>query len=82
MSTGTLTLKPCFSYPPQTHQGINACRGVLEGQEDLERFFVNNNGLSASATHAIVEILTFRTPTKLKVLHFFNNMSGTSPLTE
>jgi hypothetical protein len=49
---------------------------VLEGQEELERFFVNNNGLSSAATHAIVEILTFRTPTKLRVLHFFNNMSG------
>jgi hypothetical protein len=26
---------------------------------------------------AVVEILTFRTPTNLRVLHFFNNMSGT-----
>lgn len=30
-----------------------------------------------STTHqAVVEILTFRTPTNLRVLHFFNNMSG------
>lgn len=25
---------------------------------------------------AVVDILTFRTPTSLRVLHFFNNMSG------
>ncbi len=111
-----------------TSQGINACRAILEGQDQLASIYVNNNGLSAAAAHvreavdrrisirsfarnavtkrrrqatigegptpvhhpppfppicvlptylqAVVEILTFRTPTNLRVLHFFNNMSG------
>ena len=57
-------------------QGINACRAALETQEDLEGFYVKKNGLSSSAAKAIVDILTFRTPTRLKAFHFSDNMSG------
>ena len=32
--------------------------------------------MSAEANEAIVELLLFRTPTNFKLLHFFNNMSG------
>lgn len=44
------------SIPPSIDcrrlQGINACRSVLEGQDELAAIYVNNNGLSASAAQA------------------------------
>jgi Ran GTPase-activating protein 1 len=32
-------------------KGINACRAILEGQDQLASIYVNNNGLSAAAAH-------------------------------
>lgn len=36
-------------HPPTTRKGINACRAILEGQDELASIYVNNNGLSAAA---------------------------------
>lgn len=43
--------QPPPSHPPCLHdtQGINACRAILEGQDQLASIYVNNNGLSAAA---------------------------------
>jgi len=57
-------------------KGIKACHGVLKEKEDLECLKLCNNGLSVAAMEELTELLTFRTPTKLKTLHFYNNMSG------
>lgn len=61
-------------------KGIRACMGVLRAQEDLERIYFCNNGISAAAAAVIAdEVLLFRgeeAPTKLTLLHFYNNMSG------
>jgi hypothetical protein len=39
------------------HQGINACRAILEGQDQLASIYVNNNGLSAAAAQVGVRCL-------------------------
>ena len=61
-------------------KGIRACTGLWRQQAFLERIYFCNNGISATATELIVEeVLLWRgedIPTKLTVLHFYNNMSG------
>lgn len=66
-------------------KGINACRSILEGQENLASLKMCNDGLSASAMECMKDILlktldinnsAIPTPTRLTTLHFFNNMSG------
>ena len=57
-------------------KGVDALRGALERQAALERLFVCNTGLSAEAARALADALLFRAPTRLRTLHFDNNMSG------
>ena len=57
-------------------RGVEACRGLLTGLETLEDVAFCNDGLSAEACDAIADMLLFRAPTRLRRLHFFNNMSG------
>jgi Ran GTPase-activating protein (RanGAP) involved in mRNA processing and transport len=46
-------------------KGIHACRGVLEGQDDLHTLLICNNGLSAEAAQLVAELLLYRAPTKV-----------------
>lgn len=57
-------------------KGVEACREMLSLQEELEVLSFNNCGISAEAMRSIADILLFRVPTRLKMLHFSNNMSG------
>lgn len=57
-------------------KGIEACREFLSGQTGLEELTFSNCGLSAEACRAVSDVLLFRTPTRLRLLHFNNNMSG------
>ncbi|KAF0695478.1 Aste57867_13721 [Aphanomyces stellatus] len=60
-------------------KGVRACFGILERQEQLERLYLCNNGLSAESAQVIADTLLFQgktTATKLKTFHFYNNMSG------
>ena len=57
-------------------KGIEACRDFLSNQLQLERLLFCNCGISAEAARSIADLVLFRTPTALKKLHFFNNMSG------
>lgn len=61
-------------------KGIRKCFGVLKNQENLEKVYFCNNGLSAAAAEVIAkEVLLYRgnnEHTKLKVFEFYNNMSG------
>eukprot|EP01029_Cantina_marsupialis_P029777 TRINITY_DN782185_c0_g1_i1.p1 TRINITY_DN782185_c0_g1~~TRINITY_DN782185_c0_g1_i1.p1 ORF type:complete len:426 (-),score=183.79 TRINITY_DN782185_c0_g1_i1:143-1399(-) len=57
--------------------GIEACKELLENRKDLERVYLCNDGISAEAAVTVVDLLLFETPSKLKLFHSFNNMSGT-----
>ena len=61
-------------------KGIRACMGVLQAQDKLERLYFCNNGISSAAAGVIAdEVVLFRgedIPTKLRLFHFYNNMSG------
>ena len=57
-------------------EGVNVLCGLIDNQENLRAFYINNCGLSHEATKRVVEILSFRTPTKLEIFEFHNNMSG------
>ena len=57
-------------------KGIEACRDFLSGQDGLEEVTFSNCGLSAEACRSVSDLLLFRTPTRLSLLHFNNNMSG------
>lgn len=57
-------------------KGVDACRAFLSNQPALERLIFSNCGISAEAARSIADLVLFRTPTELRVLHFFNNMSG------
>lgn len=59
-------------------KGINACRPVLTGK-NIEKLYLCNNGLSAESCSLVTEILLEGgCPGNLKVLHFYNNMSGSA----
>ena len=58
-------------------KGIRACAGLLASLETLEQLKLCNDGLSADACGEVADLLLFRgpdAPTRLKTLHFFNNM--------
>jgi Ran GTPase-activating protein 1 len=55
-------------------KGILACKALLEEKENLEKLWVNNVGLAPEAAEALAELLLFRQPTKLRLLHCFNNL--------
>lgn len=60
-------------------KGVASCTAMLTEQDSLERAYFTTNGLSAEAMESLAELLLYRgpdAPTKLTVLHFFNNMSG------
>lgn len=57
-------------------RGVDACGAILKGQANLQRLYFNNNGISAEAARGIADLLLFRLPTQLRVLHLSNNMSG------
>jgi Ran GTPase-activating protein 1 len=55
-------------------KGIREVQSILSGQGALESLKLCNNGLAADAGEIIAAALTERTPTKLKLLHFHNNL--------
>jgi Ran GTPase-activating protein 1 len=55
-------------------KGIHAIRGLLESQSALEELYITNNGLDTAAAQLVAELLLFRKPTSLKVLHCINNL--------
>jgi len=56
-------------------KGVNACNGILKGKK-MERLYLCNNGLSAEACELVSTILHEGGCPQLKVLNFYNNMSG------
>ena len=56
--------------------GVRKCAGGLASLDTLERVYFCNNGLSAEAGTVIAELLLAKGPTRLKLLHVFNNMLG------
>lgn len=56
-------------------KGVYSCRNVLSGKK-LEKLYVCNNGLAAETAVLISEILLENGCPDLKLLHFYNNMSG------
>ena len=59
-------------------KGIRAVGKLLAGQEALEELFLCNNGLAADAGDLITEALLETKPTKLRRLHFHNNLLETA----
>ena len=57
-------------------KGVRCCEAILRDKQCLEALRFNNNGISAECAAVIVEIVTSTRPTKLKLFHFHNNMSG------
>lgn len=55
-------------------KGIREIQSIISGQLSLESLKLCNNGLAADAGSVIASALTERTPTKLKLLHFHNNL--------
>lgn len=55
-------------------KGIREVQGILSGQTALESLKLCNNGLAADAGELITQSLTEKTPTKLTLLHFHNNL--------
>lgn len=55
-------------------KGICEVQSILAGQGALESLKLCNNGLAADAGAVIAAALTEHTPTKLKLLHFHNNL--------
>ena len=57
-------------------KGVRCCEAILLNKQCLEALWFNNNGISAECAAVIVEIVTSTQPTKLRLFHFHNNMSG------
>ena len=57
-------------------KGVRCCEAILLNKRCLESLWFNNNGISAECAAVIAEIVTSTQPTKLKLFHFHNNMSG------
>jgi Ran GTPase-activating protein 1 len=57
-------------------KGLVPLTTLLRGREYLEEIYFCNDGISAESAQTIADLLLFRTPTKLKRIEFFNNMSG------
>ena len=58
-------------------RGVNVCEPLLSSSETLEGIAFRNDGLSAEACYEIKRLfLKLSSPTRLKKLHFWNNMSG------
>jgi Ran GTPase-activating protein 1 len=57
-------------------KGVRACSAILLGKQCLEELKFNNNGISAECAAVIEEIVLSVNPTKLRMFHFHNNMSG------
>ncbi|PRP75633.1 hypothetical protein PROFUN_07999 [Planoprotostelium fungivorum] len=55
-------------------KGINACFDILSGQEELERIFLNNNGIDEEGAKRLAEILLCQPTTKYTKLHMVNNL--------
>lgn len=55
-------------------KGIREVQSIISGQAYLESLKLCNNGLAADAGSIIASALTEQTPTKLKLLHFHNNL--------
>jgi Ran GTPase-activating protein 1 len=55
-------------------KGVRAFTDLLKSQENLEEFYVMNDGISEAAAVALSELIP--STEKLKVLHFHNNMTG------
>ncbi|CAO2161496.1 unnamed protein product [Urochloa humidicola] len=55
-------------------KGVRAFSELLKSQENLEEFYVMNDGISEDAAKALSELIP--STEKLKVLHFHNNMTG------
>lgn len=55
-------------------KGIREVQSIISGQASLESLKLCNNGLAADAGSVIASALTEQTPTKLKLLHFHNNL--------
>eukprot|EP00903_Cladosiphon_okamuranus_P007786 g7535.t1 len=56
--------------------GVDACRPAIEGKKELQALLMCNDGLSEAAMEAVRDILLATSPTALRTLHFYNNMSG------
>jgi Ran GTPase-activating protein 1 len=57
-------------------KGVDACHDILASQESLEEILFCNCGISAEGCRSIADLLLFRSPTQLRLVHFHNNMSG------
>lgn len=57
-------------------KGLAPLRTLLTDRQYLEEIYFCNCGISAESAQTIAELLLYRTPTKLRVIEFFNNMSG------
>lgn len=55
-------------------KGIREVQSIISGQPALESLKLCNNGLAADAGSVIATALTEQAPTKLKLLHFHNNL--------
>lgn len=55
-------------------KGIKEVQTIISGQNELRSLKLCNNGLAADAGHLICAALTDVTPTKLRLLHFHNNL--------
>ncbi|CAL4958879.1 unnamed protein product [Urochloa decumbens] len=55
-------------------KGVRAFSELLKSQENLEEFYVMNDGISEDAAKALSELIP--STDRLKVLHFHNNMTG------
>ncbi|CAL4978484.1 unnamed protein product [Urochloa decumbens] len=55
-------------------KGVRAFGELLKSQENLEEFYVMNDGISEDAAKALSELIP--STEKLKVLHLYNNMTG------
>jgi Ran GTPase-activating protein 1 len=55
-------------------KGIREVQSIIAGQPALESLKLCNNGLAADAGAVIASALTQQIPTKLKLLHFHNNL--------
>eukprot|EP00958_Prasinococcus_capsulatus_P001500 scaffold137_cov398-Prasinococcus_capsulatus_cf.AAC.22 len=54
-------------------KGVRACTKLLKSLKTIEELAFQNNGISKEAAQAIAELVA---PSKLRRLHFFNNMTG------
>eukprot|EP01138_Halocafeteria_seosinensis_P009475 gb/GECG01009683.1/.p1 GENE.gb/GECG01009683.1/~~gb/GECG01009683.1/.p1 ORF type:complete len:445 (+),score=79.45 gb/GECG01009683.1/:1-1335(+) len=57
-------------------KGLVPLTKLLRDRQYLEEVYFCNDGISAESAQTIADLLLYRTPTTLKRIEFFNNMSG------